>query len=274
MGYFTTTHSGFSLLGVIVLAAAPALADTAAGMAAFRNKDYQTAFKEWKASADAGQAEAQFDLGLLYAQGLGVRRDLSVAAEWYRKSADQGNAEAEFALGQMYSRGWGIPRDETDAIRWMEMANSVDSEGPPTEWAPVAGYGIQKDPKQAAYWYLQAADKGHAEAQFNLARLYASGEGVKKDEEQAARWVSASASQGYAPALANFGERCAIGRGVQQNDKRAYFWLTLAFLHGDKSVEKVRTAEAAKLEPADVTAEDRAAQNWKPRARSAARPKE
>lgn len=272
MGYFAT-RSGLSLVGVIMLAAAPAVADTAAGMAAFRNKDYQAAFKEWKASADAGQAEAQFDLGLLYAQGLGVRRDLSAAADWYRKAADQGNAEAEFALGQMYSRGWGVPRDEADALRWMAMANSVESEGPPTDWTPVEGYGVQRDQKQAAYWYQQAADKGHAEAQFNLARLYSSGEGVKKDEEQAARWVSASASQGYAPALANFGERCVTGRGVPQNDKRAYFWLTLAFLHGDKGVEKLRAAEAAKLASADVTAEDHAAQNWKPRARAAARPK-
>jgi TPR repeat protein len=250
----------------------PAWADTAAGLAAFKNKDYQRAYQEWKASADAGQAEAQFDLGLLYAQGLGVHRDLTEAAQWYRKSAEQGNAEAQFALGQMYSRGWGVPRDEADAIRWLQMANSVESEGPPTDWAVVEAYGIAKDPKEAVYWYSQAADKGHPEAQFNLARLYASGEGVKRDQEQAARWVSASATQGYRPALASFGERYATGRGVAQDDKLAYFWLTLAFLHGDKSVEKLRSAEMAKLNPADVSQQDRAAQNWKPRV--AARPKQ
>jgi hypothetical protein len=247
----------------------PAFADTAAGLEAFKNKDYQRAYKEWKTAADSGKAEAQFDLGLLYAQGLGVRRDLSEAARWYRKSADQGNAEAEFALGQMYSRGWGIPRDEADAIRWLQMANSVDSQGPPTDWTPVEGYGMARDQKQAAYWYQQAADNGHAEAQFNLARLYSSGEGVKRDEEQAARWVSASATQGFGPAQANFGERYANGRGVPQDDKRAYLWLTLAFLHGDKSVEKLRTAEAAKLNPTEVAEQDRVAQNWKPRVATA-----
>jgi uncharacterized protein len=252
-------------LGVLLLLAVPGLADTAAGLAAFKNKDYQGAYKEWKAAADAGQAEAQFDLGVLYAQGLGVRRDLTEASKWYRKAADQGNAEAEFALGQMYSRGWGVPRDEADAIRWFQMANSVESDGPPTDWATVEGYGMEKDQKQAAHWYRLAADKGHAEAQFNLGRLYASGQGVKKDEEQAERWTSASAIQGYVPAMANLGDRYATGRGVAQDDKRAYFWLTLAFLHGDRSVEKSRSVEGAKLKPADMVEQDRAAQNWKPR---------
>lgn len=254
--------------GVVLVASLPAWADTAAGLAAFRNKDYQKAYHEWKAAADAGQAEAQFDLGVLYAKGLGVSRDLPEAASWYRKAAEQGNAEAQFALGQMYARGWGVPRDIADAIRWMEMASSVDSDGPPTDWLTDEGYGIEQDPEQAAYWYRQAADHGHPEAQYSLARLYASGKGVKKDEEQAERWVSASAGQGFAPAMADLGRRFANGVGAARDDKRAYLWLTLAFLHGEKGEEKLRAAEAARLKPAEV-AEEHAAQNWKPRMASA-----
>jgi len=264
MKYFSTTLRLFGL-GLLTLATMPVFADTAAGLAAFKSKDYQKAYTEWKAAADSGQAEAQFDLGVLYAQGLGVRRDLTEAAFWYRKAAEQGNAEAEFALGQMYSRGWGVPRDAADAIRWLQMANSVESDGPPTDWANVEGYGMPQDNQQAAYWYQLAAQKGHPEAEFNLARLYSGGKGLKKDEEQAARWASASATQGYTPAMANLGARYCTGNGVAQNDQRAYFWLTLAFLHGDKSVEKMRSAEAAKLQATEVANQDRAAQNWKPR---------
>jgi TPR repeat protein len=252
-------------IGSILLGMVPAWADTAAGREAFKNKDYAKAFREWKAAADAGQAEAQFDLGVLYAQGLGVRRDITEAARWYRQAAEQGNAEAEFALGQMYSLGWGVPRDEADAMRWLQMANAPDTDGPPTEWAVVEGYGVAQDQKQAAYWYRLAAEKGHAEAQFNLSRLYAAGQGVAHDDEQVARWVRASASQGYAPAQARLGMRYATGRGMAEDDRRAYFWLTLAFLHGEKSVEKVRLEEAAKLQPDVVAATDQAAQNWKPR---------
>ena len=260
-------------LGFILLGNLPAWADTAAGMEAFRNKDYAKAFREWKAAADAGQAAAQFDLGLLYAQGLGVGRDLTEAEHWYRKAAEQGNAEAEFALGQMYSRGWGVPRDAADAMRWLQMANDPDTEGPPTDWTLLEGYGVQQDQKLAAYWYQLAAEKGHAEAQFNLGRLYATGKGVAHDEEQAARWVRAAASQGYAPAQARLGFRYANGQGMAKDDRRAYFWLTLAYLHGEKSNEKLRQAEAAKLKPDEVAKSDQDAQNWKPR-KVAASPKQ
>jgi len=259
------------LVGVLVCAV-PARTDTLTGMQAFRNKDYAKAFTEWKTAAEAGQAQAQFDLGVLYAQGLGVQRDLTVAERWYRKAAEQGNAEAEFALGQMYSRGWGVPRDEADALRWFQMANSPDSDGPATDWSVIEGYGVQQDQKQAAYWYELAAQKGHAEAQYNLGRLYAEGKGgIPHDEEQAVRWVRAAASQGYPPALARMGIRYANGQGIAQDTKRAYFWLTLAYLRGDKSVEKLRAAQAAKLTPADVSASDQAAQNWKPRLYSSAK---
>jgi hypothetical protein len=256
----------------MLFCAVPVWADTAAGMQAFKAKDYAKAFHEWKAGAEAGQAEAQFDLGVLYAQGLGVQRDMTAAERWYRKSAEQGNAEAEFALGQMYSRGWGVPRDEADAIRWFQMANAPDSDGPSTDWALIEGYGVPQDQKQAAYWYELAAQKGHAEAQFNLGRLYAEGKGgIPHDEEQAVRWVRAAASQGYPPAQARLGIRYATGLGIAQDDKRAYFWLTLAYLHGDKSVEKMRTSLSAKMTPADVSATEQSAQNWKPRVASAAK---
>ena len=253
------------------LAAIPASADTAAGVAAFKNKDYHRAYQEWKAAAEAGQAEAEFDLGLLYAQGLGVRRDLSEAMRLYRSAAEKGNAQAQFALGQIYLRGWGTPRDEVDAIRWIMMANSVEAAGPPTDWVAVEGYGVPRDPRQAVYWYDRAARSGHPEAQFDLARLCSSGDGTKRDEEQAARWTSAAAAQGYAPAMMAFGERYATGNGVVQDHKRAYFWLTLAFLNGEKHGEKLRTAEAAKLPAEEVAQQERAAQDWRPRAASVAR---
>ena len=84
---------------VLLLSPIAASADTAAGVAAFKNKDYATAYREWKTAADTGVPEAEFDLGLLYSQGLGVRRDLTEATRWYRKAAEQGNAMAQYTLG-------------------------------------------------------------------------------------------------------------------------------------------------------------------------------
>jgi hypothetical protein len=44
----------------------------------------------------------------------------------------------------MYSRGWGVPRDEADALRWFQMANSVESDGPSTDWTVVERHGIRR----------------------------------------------------------------------------------------------------------------------------------
>jgi TPR repeat protein len=145
------------------------------------------------------------------------------------------------------------------------MANDPDSDGPPTDWLVLEGFGVERDPEQAARWYQLAADKGHVEAQYNLSLLYAAGKGVPRDEEKALGWVRAAASQGYAPAQARFGTRYATGAGITQDHRLAYLWLTIAFLHGEKSAEKLRSAEAAKLTPDVVKSTDLAAQNWRPR---------
>src|SRR5580704_8089110 len=115
-------------LGAALLASTALWADAAAGMAAFKKGDYQLAFKEWKAAADKGQPEAQYDLGLLYAKGLGVQRDLQVAQQWYEAAATQGNAQAEYSLGQMYAQGWGIPANDASTLHWMEMANGSNGD--------------------------------------------------------------------------------------------------------------------------------------------------
>ena len=119
-----------ALLGIsgALLASSALWGDAAAGVAAFKKGDYQAAYREWKAAADKGQPDAQYDLGLLYAKGLGVQRDLQVAQQWYEAAAAQGNAQAEYSLAQMYAQGWGIPTDQASTLRWMEMANGSNSD--------------------------------------------------------------------------------------------------------------------------------------------------
>ena len=52
-----------------------------------------------RAPAEQGDAEAQFNLGVMYANGRGVPQDDSEAVRWYRLAADQGHAGAQFNLG-------------------------------------------------------------------------------------------------------------------------------------------------------------------------------
>ncbi|HHF4137034.1 TPA: tetratricopeptide repeat protein, partial [Haemophilus influenzae] len=75
------------------------------GLTAYEQSNYQTAFKLWLPMAEQGYAKAQFNLGVMYAKGQGVKQDDFEAVKWFRKAAEQGYAEAKFNLGHMYSKG-------------------------------------------------------------------------------------------------------------------------------------------------------------------------
>ena len=57
--------------------------------------------KEMLQLAEAGDAELQFSLGVMYEHGEGVRQDYAEAVRWYRKAAEQGDSDAQHNLGGM-----------------------------------------------------------------------------------------------------------------------------------------------------------------------------
>lgn len=79
---------------------------------------------ELRAKAEAGDANAQFNLAGGYGVGYGVAQDYAQAAAWYRKAADQGHAGAPFPLGVMYEVGRGVPQDYVEAHKWYDLGAS------------------------------------------------------------------------------------------------------------------------------------------------------
>ncbi len=136
------------ILGIVGQAASAMTSDEALALAkAAGISGNASALAKLEASANGGDANAQFWLGVLYASGHAVPQDYAQAASWYRKAADQGNADAQNNLGHLYAYGQGVPHDYV----------------------------------QAASWYRKAADQGNADAQNNLGHLYANGQGVPQD---------------------------------------------------------------------------------------------
>ena len=72
--------------------------------------------------ADGGDPEAQFSLGVKYANLNGGAPDYEQAARWYLKAADQSHALAQFNLGVMSANGQGMPQDEAVALNWFNKA--------------------------------------------------------------------------------------------------------------------------------------------------------
>src|SRR5215813_14855710 len=82
-----------ALAAVLALAglavATPALADYNAGITAYQNRDYATAQRELQPLADRGDPRAQRLVGLMYRDGLGVRKDLVRAYMWFDLAAQR-----------------------------------------------------------------------------------------------------------------------------------------------------------------------------------------
>jgi len=64
----------------------------------------------------------QYRMGLRYATGNKVPRDLSEAVKWWLKAAEHGNADAQFYLGECYLRGAGVSKDDSEAAEWLHKA--------------------------------------------------------------------------------------------------------------------------------------------------------
>ena len=76
----------------------------------------------YRKAAEQGYADAQYNLGVMYAQGQGVRQDYTQAMQWYRQSAEQGAAHVQLTLGLMYATGQGVRQNLVIAKEWFGKA--------------------------------------------------------------------------------------------------------------------------------------------------------
>ncbi|MCF7529169.1 tetratricopeptide repeat protein [Neisseria lisongii] len=134
---------------------------------AYQKQDYATAFNLWMPLAQKGNKVAQFNIGLMYDQGWGVKQDYAQAMQWYQKAAQQGDTKAQTNIGGLYANGQGVKQDYAQAMQW----------------------------------YLKAAQQGDAYAQYSIGVLYAKGQGVARDFQQARYWWGLAAKQGDQDAI-------------------------------------------------------------------------
>jgi TPR repeat protein len=214
--------------------AAPALAQAPApfdvAMAHYNLGDFTGARVELEKLARAGEAQAQYNLGVMARDGQGGPKSDADGFAWFRKAADQGHTLAAFNVGVMYDNGIGVAKNYAEAARW----------------------------------YRVAADKGDAAAQYNLGLLYVDGAGVAQDLPTAVSWWRKSADQGYAEAQFNMGVAYANGAGVPVDNVEAYKWLLLAAAGGSKgAVAAVPVIKGAITADQAAQGQAKAAQ-WKP----------
>jgi uncharacterized protein len=98
------------------------------GIAAYNSGDYATALAVWRPLAEQENADAQYNLGVMYGNGMGVLQNYKEAVSWYRKAAEQGNASAQGSLGFMYRNGYGVLQDFVMAHMWSNLSAAQGNE--------------------------------------------------------------------------------------------------------------------------------------------------
>lgn len=143
--------------------------------------------------AQAGDANAQNELGIHYSEGKGLPQNYFEAKDWFKKAADQGHTGAQVNLGTLYSLGQGAPFSDHMAL----------------------------------FWFQKAADQRNALAFAKLGMMYERGRGVPQNLVEAHMWYNLSAAYGEKRAAES---RNAVAKQmttdqIAQAEERAKKWM-------------------------------------------------
>jgi TPR repeat protein len=158
------------------------------------------------------------------------------AVAQYRAKAEQGSGIDQYQLGVMYRQGLGLPKDNEQALIWLRkavarqdgaagLANSeirqIEQEGAPPPPAPPDFDAVRAK-----------AESGDAAAQTRLGLLYIDDKSPLKDLTLGANWIRKAAAQGDADAEDAMSDLSFSGNGVARDQAQALGWLRKAAEHG------------------------------------------
>jgi len=186
-----------------------------------------------KQKAQAGDAQAQTELGLAYRD-----KNPDAAAEWFRKAADQGNPVAQNSLGVLYHDGRGVPKDFEQAFSWYRKAAAqkygagmfnvaisyYNGEGVPEEmvtayaWMLLADEAGEKEAHDAVERTAQELGNRANEGELLAGQILDAGKELPRDEAGAAKWYRVAADGGNGEAQVRYGLMLADGRGGTTKD--------------------------------------------------------
>jgi TPR repeat protein len=209
--------------------AAPLCAQSVkAGIDAWQRAEYPAAIAIWRPLAEAGDADAQFNLGQAYRLGRGVPLDLAAAKIWFERAARKGHLDAETTLGLLVFQNG----DRAEGLKWLK----------------------------------QAADQGEPRALLVVGTALFNGDGVAQDRVLGYAYVSRSAAQGLAPAqdtlaqldqlmpLADRQKGVALARSIPSGSPVAATAKRVRTAEAKPNISKPATAKPSVTKPAPPAA--------------------
>ncbi|PKP81022.1 MAG: hypothetical protein CVT79_12140 [Alphaproteobacteria bacterium HGW-Alphaproteobacteria-18] len=147
-----------------------------------------------ESEANAGNAIAQYQL----AQSFLTQNDLDAAVPLLRRAALKGAAPAQYDLGKLHEQGIGVDQDLIQARSLIAQAAEAGHVGAMYDLAlfMAEGEGGSLDEQGAVDWFRKAADHGFMDAQYNLGVMFAEGIGAEQDLAEALYWFELASRKG------------------------------------------------------------------------------
>ncbi len=170
--------------------------------------------------AEAGDASAQYQLGLTYLNGKGVGQNDAASTEWFRMAASRGDMASQHNLGVAYALGRGVVADPRKAVEWYSKAAKNKYPDSQAELAKCYRDGsvLPKNPKKAEELFLEAVKQGSAEAMYDLAVFYEDESLGMVDSVKATGLYQQAVELGHAAAMYNLALNYLNGEGGLERD--------------------------------------------------------
>lgn len=200
---------------------------------------------------------------------LGCKPDIDKAQfDAMVKLAQGGNAEAQYHVGMMFNNGIGVQKDPTKAFQWFQQASKA---GEPLANYKVGCYlggqfeGVVPLDKEGSLQHkLVAANAGYALAQMDVGNEHA----MRGNAEEAVRWWTLAAAQGNPRALYNLSVSYKEGKGEPKDLALAYANFKLAKLVSEKKISPNAQSgldELSKeMSSAELAKAEKYISSWKP----------
>ena len=248
------------------------------------NEDYAVAEPILLKLAEEGNADAQYNLAMLYLDSDKPTHSNEKFVEWIQKAAEngsgkaldiisiqvaqaekwakQGNAMGMCMAAREYLTGKtliGLPH-EKDTLKAMELFEQAYEAGyaegaKQLSWMYEEGVGIEADPVKAHKWMLNAAERGDRTAEIQVGMNYLRGNGTSVDKITAIKWFKTAANQGSRIAMTCVGDAFKYGWGVEKDEIQAVLWYEKAIApqtHDSGKKEDEPPAQDALRELADL----------------------
>lgn len=199
-------------------------------------EDRRRVDNRWARYAEQGDADDRFHLGCMHEGGIEVEQDLDEACRWYRLAAEQQHREAQLALARLCERPCDGDADQAaaaEALHWWRQAAQLGSAEAQHELGRRhAAEGLHHDPLKALASQLRAAEQGHPDALMAVHGLLTGGAAAAADA-----CLRQAAERGHAQAQYMLGQRFAAGEGVDRSPEQAHDWLERAALQGNADAQ-------------------------------------